>query len=394
MVDLPGVTPDHESRFVGSRLRVPERLVRMSIAALVPVFGSIALVMLFSGEGPTDTLGRSVLVAVAVSTVPAAVIVARANLIPILWARRLRPWGVNHLFVLYGDTGVTVALVTFSRPETALFGTLLFAILSAYVAYFCSPVVRNLHMVFTTAVIVAFSVLTWRTGDFTTTSVVARGLVAIAVVNGTLLLQSMFAFGVRTAIRDTLLHAHQDWLTSLWNRRGFMYWATATVKGSGRRCVGMLCVDIDDFKSINDTHGHRAGDDVLEVAADRLQAAVGSNGVLGRTGGDEFAIATELNPPELIRLAESIRVSLHRSDDAVPVTASVGVAYTSRAGSDPAVAADAVVATMLHAADSALYEAKAAGRNRVAVVDLTVADQRPKVVPAAGTGADSADNQV
>lgn len=391
---LPGVTPEHETRFVGSRVRVPERLVRMSIAALVPMFGGIALVALFSGEGPTDTSARVVLVVVAVSTVPAAVIVARANLTPILWARRLRPWGVNHMFVLYGDIGVTLVLATFSRPEAALFGTLLFAILSAYVAYFCSPVVRNLHMVFTTLVIVTFSVLTWYAGEYTIASVLGRGLVAIAVVNGTLLLQSMFAFGVRTAIRDTLLHANQDWLTSLWNRRGFMYWATALVKGSGGRCVGMLCVDVDHFKSINDTHGHRAGDDVLELAAVRLQAAVGSNGVLGRTGGDEFAIATELNPPELIRLAESIRISLHRRDDAVPVTASVGVAYTSGAGSDPNVAADAVVATMLHAADSALYEAKAAGRNRVAVVDLTVADQRPKVVGAGGTGAESADNQV
>lgn len=331
--------------------------------------------MLVADEGPTSTFGRIVVLSVSVSTVPAAVLIARANLTPIWWARRSRPWDGNHLFVLYGDVGVSAVLFTFTDAETALFGSLLFAILSAYVAFFCSSVIRNVHMAFTTTIIVLLSVLTWRTGDYTAAAVLARCLVAVSVVNGTVLLQSMFAFAVRRAIRDTLLHAHQDPLTSLWNRRGFTYWASATITAS-QSTVGMLVVDIDAYKSINDTHGHRIGDHVLQMAARRLEHAVGTRGAIARIGGDEFAIAAELDLPQLITLAQAIRRGLNRGDDAVAVTASIGVAVASQDGS----AADQVMDAMLDAADTALYEAKAAGRNRVAYVDLTGADRMPRVV--------------
>jgi two-component system, cell cycle response regulator len=372
-VTAPGMA-DHELRFVGSGLRVPERLIRMSIAAMIPVFGLIAVVMLFSDEGPSGTVSRVVVIAVAASTVPAAVVMARANLTPIWWARTPRTLGVDQLFVAYGDIGVSIVLFTFSQPETALFGSLLFAIMSAWVAHFCSPTVRTFHIVLTTTVILVLTVLTWRTGSYTASSVIARCLVAIAVVNGTVLLQGMFAFGVREAIRTTLVRAHQDPLTSLWNRRGFTYWATATVQ-AGQGPVGVLVVDIDDYKSINDTHGHRIGDDVLELAARRLETAIGDRGVLARIGGDEFAIAAELPVPQLIALAEAARNGVHRAEDAVPVTASIGVALTSRPG-----CVDRVMSTMLDAADVALYEAKAAGRNRVAYVDMDDALPHPRIV--------------
>lgn len=365
---------DHELRFVGSGLRVPERRIRMSIAALILVFGVLAVVMLFSDEGPTTTAGRVVVIVVAATTIPAAVVMARANLTPIWWKRAPRTWGIDQLFVLYGDVGVSLVLFTFIKPETALFGTLLFAILSAWVAHFCSPAVRNLHMAATTTVIIVLTVLTWRTGEYTAFAVIGRCLVAIAVVNGTVLLESMFAFDVRQAIRDTLVHAHQDPLTSLWNRRGFTYWAAAMVEGS-QGTIGLLVIDIDHYKTINDTHGHRVGDDVLQLAADRLAGTVGTRGVLARTGGDEFAIASELDLPQLIQLAESIRTGLGRADDAVPVTASVGVAVTSRTG-----APEHLISSMLVAADNALYEAKAAGRDRVAYVNLDDEDHAPRVV--------------
>jgi two-component system cell cycle response regulator len=370
---------ERDLRFVGIGLRMPERLIRLSIAAMVPTFGVIAAVMLFSGEGPTGPVSRWVWIVVIASTVPAGALVARANLTPIWWARRSRPWDVNHLFVLYGDVGVSAVLFTFSRPEAGLFGSLLFAILSVYAAYFCSPVFRNLHIGITTAVITALSVITWRTGDFTFLSVLGRYLVAVAVVNGTVLLQSIFALGVRKAIRSTLMHAHQDSLTQLWNRRGFTFWAMAMVE-NGNGPVGMMFVDVDDYKSINDHHGHHVGDDVLKLAARRLADAVGSHGVLGRTGGDEFAVATELALPDLIRLAEAIRAAVHHADDAVPVTASIGVAAgprgsARRRGGAP----EQIISTTLHAADTALYRAKEAGRNCVAYVDLDAEDQRARV---------------
>jgi diguanylate cyclase (GGDEF)-like protein len=353
----------------------------MSIAAMVPLFGAIAGVMMFSGEGPDSTASKVVAIAVVASTLPVGVVIARANLTPVWWTRDARPWGIDTLFVLYGDIGVSIVLFTFGHPEAALFGALLFAILSVYVAYFSSPVVRNVHIVITTAVITILSVLTWRTGEYNIAAVLGRFLVAVSVVNGTVWLQSIFAAGVRRAIRDTLVRAHQDPLTQLWNRRGFTYWAMATIEGS-QGPVGVLFVDIDDYKSINDTHGHRAGDEVLQLAARRLRDAVGNRGVLARTGGDEFAVAAEMNLDELTRLAESIRSGIHQADDAIPLTTSIGVAAgpVDTLGTDRLGAADRIISTMLQAADAALYEAKRAGRNRVAAVDLNDNDQPARVV--------------
>ena len=360
---------------------MPERRIRLSISAMVPMFGVIAAVMMVGREGPATATSRAVVIVVVASTLPVGVVVSRAHLAPMWWTRRSQPKGLNTLFVLYGDIGVSIVLFTFTGPEAGLFGAVLLAILSAYAAYFCSPATRNLHIAISTTVITALSVMTYRTGQYDVASVVGRFLVAVFVVNGTVLLESMFATGARRAIRDTLVHAHQDPLTQLWNRRGFTHWAMATVEAS-RGPVGMLFVDIDEYKSINDTHGHRVGDDVLQLAARRLTAAVGSRGVLARTGGDEFAIAAELDLGELTRLAHAIRTGIHRSDDAVPLTVSIGVAagVLDTPAIDRLGAHDRVISAMLQAADTALYRAKEAGRNRVAYVDLNDPDQTPHVL--------------
>ena len=360
---------------------MPERRIRLSISAMVPMFGVIAAVMMLGSEGPDTAVSRAVVIVVVASTLPMGVVMSRAHLTPLWWTRQSKPWRLNTLFVLYGDVGVSVVLFTFTGPEAALFGALLLAILSAYAAYFCSPATRNLHIVITTTVISVLCVMIYRTGQYDVASIVGRFLVAVFVVNGTVLLQSMFATGARRAIRDTLVHAHQDPLTQLWNRRGFTYWAMATVEAS-RGPVGMLFVDIDEYKSINDTHGHGVGDDVLQLAARRLTDAVGSRGVLARTGGDEFAIAAELDLEELTALADAIRTGIHRPDDPVPLTASIGVA--GGVIDTPAIgrlgAADRLISAMLQAADTALYRAKEAGRNRVAYVDLNDPDPTPRVL--------------
>ena len=362
---------ERELGLVAESVRVPERLIRMSIAAMVPMFGAIAAVMMFSGEGPRGAVAKVVTIVVIASTMPASVVIARANLGPMWWTRRSQRWGVNTVFVFYADTGVGAVLFAFTRPEAALFGALLLAIVSVYAVYFCSPAIRNVHMVITTAIITALAVHTWLAGGYNLAATLGRFFVAVAVVNGTVVLQSMFAFGVRKGMRNMLVHAHQDPLTQLWNRRGFAYWAMATVEGS-EGPIGMLFIDIDDFKSINDTHGHRVGDDVLQLAADRLKHLVGSRGVLARTGGDEFAVITELDLDDVMRLAESVRAGIHQPDDPFPVTTTIGVAagWRDNADFDRVSGADYIISTMLHAADAALYEAKQAGRNRVAHVAL------------------------
>ncbi|MBJ7291077.1 GGDEF domain-containing protein [Williamsia sp.] len=343
--------------------RMRERLIRLSIAAFVPGFGIIAVIMVFSREGPGTPTQRIVALAVAGSTIPVAVVIARTELGPIWWIRESHWWSMNHALVIYGDLGVTTVLVTFSTPEASLFGTTLFAVVSVYVANFAETMVRNLHIVFTSMTIGVFAVLTWRSGMWDPAGCIARAVVAGAVVNGTVLLQSVHSIDVRRDIHGALQNAHRDPLTGLWNRRGFTYWAIETIKCCDR-CFGVLVIDLDRFKHINDAHGHHVGDDVLQLAARRLREVVGDVGSLARTGGDEFAVAAGIDVGELMDLAHAIRTAVHQPADQFPVTVTIGVAGRSTDHThDPA----ATLSSTLREADAALYRGKQEGRNRIAL---------------------------
>lgn len=132
------------------------------------------------------------------------------------------------------------------------------------------------------------------------------------------------------------------------------------------RSVGVLMLDIDAFKSVNDTYGHPTGDQVLRSVADTLSSELRSSDRIGRYGGEEFLVTAEIfaeNEP--IGLAERLRVAVAKDPivtDAgdISITISVGVAIPKpgvREGSD----------SLIHRADRALYRAKQTGRDRVVV---------------------------
>jgi diguanylate cyclase (GGDEF)-like protein len=160
--------------------------------------------------------------------------------------------------------------------------------------------------------------------------------------------------------------ARRDGLTDIFNRQHFFdsaqevlrYCATA----SREACV--VVMDLDHFKSVNDMHGHAAGDDALKRAVAASQVSLRSIDVFGRLGGEEFAILFPDCPLTVARqradaMRESIAASRREGDAAadVLVTASFGVAATQDCGYN--------LATLLAAADDAMYTAKRAGRNRV-----------------------------
>jgi diguanylate cyclase (GGDEF)-like protein len=162
---------------------------------------------------------------------------------------------------------------------------------------------------------------------------------------------------------DVTEQATRDALTGLANRRAFE--AELASSATGKRSTdasGVMFLDLDGFKAINDEHGHKAGDEVLVETAQRLLHAVREGDTVARLGGDEFTVLLRgmHNHDEAIVVAERILETMRRpmrlSNGAdVHPTPSLGIALASGAGTDPS--------TLLKNADAAMYEAKRAGKD-------------------------------
>ena len=158
------------------------------------------------------------------------------------------------------------------------------------------------------------------------------------------------------------LLSERDPLTGLLNRAGFeKYLSQKLRQGEGRSC-GLLYIDLDHFKPINDSHGHAAGDEVLREFAARLLAAVRPTDAVARLGGDEFAIvlAGLRKPENATRIAHKVvelaSVPFRVADDLLLLSASVGVAFNADA--------EGGWKGLVQRADALLYQAKAASRAR------------------------------
>jgi diguanylate cyclase (GGDEF)-like protein/PAS domain S-box-containing protein len=165
--------------------------------------------------------------------------------------------------------------------------------------------------------------------------------------------------------------ASHDPLTGLPNRDAFVDRLRQTLLRTRRRKstskVGVLFMDLDRFKTINDSLGHGAGDRLLVALAERLKNRLRPEDVLARFGGDEFAVLLEMveNPSEALRVAQRIAQALGEpftvDDHQVSVSTSVGVALGTAHANDPE--------GMLREADAAMYRAKEQGPGRYAVFD-------------------------
>lgn len=169
----------------------------------------------------------------------------------------------------------------------------------------------------------------------------------------------------KSRAKEYKFSAERDHLTGLYNRR---MWdrQTASLKNDGH-AYNVLALDIDHFKRVNDTYGHANGDLVLKQFADILLEETRPHDLVARIGGEEFMIlVNHLSPAKAEKVAQRIRSRIENSyfelDEGPPirVTSSIGISHGAAIS----------IQVMTEAADKALYEAKANGRNQVVVQDM------------------------
>lgn len=163
--------------------------------------------------------------------------------------------------------------------------------------------------------------------------------------------------------------ATHDHLTGLWVRRHFRERLREELARAVRQKwpLAFLMVDLDHFKRVNDTYGHLVGDRVLKEVAHRIQSSVREMDLVGRYGGEEFAVGLPGGDRALsVRIADRIRKAVEAEpvrayDETVTITVSVGVSLCPDGRCDDG--------QLIDEADAQMYRAKAAGRNRTMVAD-------------------------
>lgn len=187
------------------------------------------------------------------------------------------------------------------------------------------------------------------------------GFVAIALSNSN-------AHQSLVLANEKIAHmATHDPMTGLPNRMQIMDRLGQELKRCQRykKALAVMFIDLDGFKQVNDTHGHRAGDNVLREIALRISAGVRATDAVGRLAGDEFLVIVtdDCTPSDGLQLAEQIRTSL---SDSIPydgqelrVTCSIGLALFPEDGINPE--------ELVNAADQAMYDAKAEGKDRTSL---------------------------
>lgn len=178
---------------------------------------------------------------------------------------------------------------------------------------------------------------------------------------------ALWAYKTKRSQLHFMRQAQHDGLTGICTRVYFMQQAEAALEQARRNNgrVSVLIIDLDHFKIINDAHGHAAGDTVLKTSVTACRRLLGKNDIFGRLGGEEFGVLLPDRDAVLAaQVAEQLRLAVAQTDtgdgrDEFPISASFGVSSTTLSGYK--------LQQLLAHADSALYQAKRHGRNRVEI---------------------------
>ncbi len=184
-----------------------------------------------------------------------------------------------------------------------------------------------------------------------------------------------------------------DVLTGLLSRRHFMLLAERELSRSVRYKseMSVLMIDIDNFKTVNDTHGHEAGDRVLRRLGEILASVLRDVDFVGRIGGEEFAVVLPQTPIlRAFEVAERLRRTVEHVE--IPLTHGLPLSISISIGVSSLHDRETNIDTFLGQADRALYDAKRQGRNQVSVYEITLFDDsKPIVLPETQTKTNAGD---
>ncbi|WP_328825217.1 GGDEF domain-containing protein [Mycolicibacterium litorale] len=326
------------------RMTAAVRVMMGGIAASL----ALCLLVLLRFDGPMGT------VPVAMTWVAAACGFAGLA----LWAWRWPTHSQSVAFAVVSNIAIALSCLAYPNPHGALLGCISFATIAAYIAFFHSTALVLYNFAVTSVVSVIAAA-----------RIAMSGHTAMAIVDLFIVMQINIAMPVAIhvlvrALGVDLARADRDPLTGLLNRRAFYAQSAKLLAAEpahpGRHLV-MVVVDLDDFKRINDTYGHQAGDETLSAVARALPRAVaGVPAVIGRSGGEEFVVAAVWQTDDPTPLAERICGEIAALPE--PVTASVGTACTAMGSAR--VGRESTLEHLLRAADAAMYAAKRAGGNK------------------------------
>jgi diguanylate cyclase (GGDEF)-like protein/putative nucleotidyltransferase with HDIG domain len=328
--------------FVGASLQAS--LVAKVLATLFAAGASLAaLTVVLPHPAKANELGLLVIVASAYLT--ATILYTRAASLP--------PWTLQ-MTLAWGSTLITgVAYFSGEAPSPLVF---FYLWVFLYASYFFSHRQTAVQILY---VGVAYGVLLATTAP--TSAIPAWWLVGM----GTLLVGAMVIMAMRARVELLITRlfdaARTDALTKLSNRRGFREQLDLELERARRHGSEMtvLLGDLDDFKDVNDLRGRNVGDLALQRTARLVAAGKRSIDTAARVGGEQFAlILPDIGRVAGFTLAEKLRIELREefAKDPTPLTISFGLSVYPEHGE--------TAASLIHAADQALYAAKEGGRNR------------------------------
>jgi diguanylate cyclase (GGDEF)-like protein len=343
-----------EYRFATDALRASGYLstVKTAIALLCLSMAALGWIVQFHPLGPHGVAIRVIHFAISSSAV----------VVGLLWLiGRWPSYRMAVLFLVWADLALGATTFLLSAPASRLCATIHMGLIGVFAAFLLGKQALAAHCVFATGLIAgltAFSVVVDHVGWFDLYIFFAPALSTVVFLP--VIIQAVIDGG-RRAMRRTARDALHDPITGLHNRRGLYSAAQAGAFSRSSQTVVAAVIDLDKFKTLNDSRGHEYGDAALQTVASALRRCARSGDIVARLGGDEFVVVAILGSADGVPgFIERIRSALLAA--AETITASVGV-YVATQSHDQ-FGPEALDEVLRHA-DRAMYEAKRQGGNQL-----------------------------